>query len=237
MNAGREFPTRAPGTCAFSGWQEGLRAWAILRLLSVKILPLFLVLASFTAGCVTPRPFLPGFYSRLNITPLSEPLPSVTVYSLLDERPTKVILESRSISGRSRDDLATEPVSDGVTRAFIEGFRTRGFAVVDKTSKHYFPGEAGAETQVVISGRVLEFGARIIRSGVFTYDQRVACTVVLEAYEAATARKLWEKSYSRVTEGWMLPADPMTVLSRALAQIVEEAAADPELLRAIRLKS
>jgi len=85
-----------------------------------------------------------------------------------------------------------------------------------------------------MSGRVLEFGARIIRSGAFAYDQRVACRLDFEAYEATTGRKLWAKPFSRVTEGWMLPSDPMTLLSRALKEVVEEAVSDTDLLKMIR---
>lgn len=204
---------------------------------SVSVLILAILAATFAAGCAPIRPFTPGFYSPQSLTRLAEPLPPVAVYSLLDERGTTeptLILEFASISGHKRRDHATEPVSTGVTRAFIEGFRARGFPVIDMTARYYSPGEGEAKTRVAISGRVLEFGARIIRSGLFTYDQRVACRIVLDAYEVASGRRLWTKTYSQVTEGGLLPADPITLLSRALEHVVEQGVTDPELLGVVQ---
>jgi len=200
---------------------------------SVSFLILAILSVNFVTGCAPARPFTPGFYSPQNLMRSEEPLPPVAVYLLSDERGTTeptLILEFASISGHERRDHATEPVSTGVTRAFVEGFRARGFPVIDATARHYSQGESQAKTSVAISGRVLEFGARITRSGIFTYDQRVACRIALDAYDAASRRRLWTKTYSQVTEGGLLPADPITLLSRALERVVEQAATDPELL-------
>lgn len=203
---------------------------------SICALTLVVLTAMVAAGCAPARPFTPGFYSPQHLTKLPGPLPPIAVYALLDERGTSeptLILEFASISGHNRRDHATEPVSDGVARAFVEAFRARGFPVLDMTTKQS-PGGSKAEARVAISGRVLEFGARITRTGVFTYDQRVACKIVLEAREVSSGRSLWTKPYSKVTEGGLLPADPMTLLSRALAQVVDQAVSDPELLRIIQ---
>ena len=207
------------------------------RALPSAIVLLLMILVALVAGCGSARPFTPDFYSPRKLTKLLEPLPPIAVYSLVDERGAReptLILESASISGHSRWDHATEPVSGGVTRAFAQAFRARGFPIVDMTERYYSPSGQRAEARVAISGRVLEFGARIVRSGLFTYDQRVACTIVLEAYEVVSGRRLWTKSYSQVTEGGLLPADPITLLSRALAEVVEQGVTDPELLGVIQ---
>jgi hypothetical protein len=120
-----------------------------------------------------------------------------------------------------------------VVRAFLEGFRARGFPVVDMTTRPYAPGAGVGEARVAISGRVLQFGALIVRSGLVTYDQRVACRIELEAREASTGRSLWTKSYAEVTQGAILPADPITLLSRALAKVTGQAVSDPELLAVV----
>jgi hypothetical protein len=204
------------------------RVYASFRGLIVAVLA-----AIFVTGCAPARPFTPGFYSPRNLVRLAEPLPPVAVYLLSDERGTTeptLILESASISGRSGQDHATEPVAIGVTRAFIEGFRARGFPVVDETARRYSRGDGQAKASVAMTGRVLEFGARIIRSGAITYEQRVGCRIVLDAYEVASGRRLWTKTYSQVTEGSILPAPPLTLLSIALEHIIEQAVTDPELL-------
>jgi hypothetical protein len=125
-------------------------------------------------------------------------------------------------------------VAVGIARAFLEGFRARGFPVVDVTAQPYAPGANAGDARAVISGRVLQFGALIIRSGLVAFDQRVACRVDLEARDAATGRSLWTKSYSDVTQGTVLPADPITLLSRGLAKVIEQAVSDPELLAVVR---
>src|SRR5262245_13633043 len=193
--------------------------------------------AVFVAGCGPARPFTDGFYSPRNQTRLTEPLPPIAVYLLSDERGTAeptLILESTSISGRRAEDHATEPVSTGVARALIEGFRARGFAVLDQTARRYSWDDDRTMTGVAVAGRVLEFGARITRSGAFAYDQRVTCRLVLDIYESESGRKLLTKTYSDVTEGWMLSAQPLTVLSRALERVVDQAVTDPELLGILR---
>ena len=101
-------------------------------------LALVLLAIPFAAGCGRPAlPFLPAFYTPLKATRLPESLPPIAVYSLADERgaaePT-LISEFASISGHRHRDHATEPISDGATRAVVEGFRVRRFPVVDMTA-------------------------------------------------------------------------------------------------------
>jgi hypothetical protein len=191
---------------------------------------------SVAVGCgAPPRPFLPGFYSPAKIDPFRGALPAVAVYAFSDDRATDptLIMESGGLRGERRRDYATEPVADGVVRAFVDGFRARGFPVADMTAKPYAPDASSGDARIAISGRVLQFGALILRSGLVGFDQRVVCRIDLEAREAATGRSVWTKSYSELTQGPALPADPMTVLSRALAKVIEQAVTDPELLAVV----
>ena len=218
---------------AYPSWRKLIallrrrRAW-----LKVRVLLSALVIA----GCAPAPPFAAGFFSPRNLERVAVPLPPVAVYLFADERglgPT-LFLETGSISGREGREHATEPVSVGVTRAFVEALRARGLQVVDETARSYSHGAGAPKARVAISGRVLEFGARIARSGLVTYDQRVGCRVALEVHDSATGRRLWTKTYGQVTEGGLLPADPTTVLSRALRHVVEQAVMDAELLTIIR---
>lgn len=192
--------------------------------------------AAVIAGCAPAPPFSAGFFSPPPLERLAEALPPVAVYAFADGRGTEptLFLEVSSISGQFDRTYATEPVATGVTRAFVEGFRARGFPVIDETAKPYVPGTRADNARVAITGHVLAFGARIIRAGVYTFDQKVACRVVLEAHDAATGHTLWTKTYAQVTEGALAPGDPTTLLSRALAHVVEQAAMDRELLDIIR---
>ncbi len=197
-----------------------------------------LLVPAVVGGCgPIPRPFELGFYRPMNVSRLTEPLPSVAVYLFSDERgkPYNWYLEHASISGHSGVGYTTELVASGVTRAVIEGLRARGFHVVDMTPTTYPPGPSAAvtDTRLAITGRVLECGARIVRSGLFTYDQRVGTRITVEAYEVTSGRKLWEKEYSKVWEGGILPDNHRRLLTRSLAHVVEQAVSDPDLLSAI----
>jgi hypothetical protein len=189
------------------------------------------------AACATPpRPFTDEFYTPLRVRRDAAARTPVAVFGFADERPDTdptLVVRYEPLDGRPRVERSTAPVGEGVARAFVRGLQARGFTVADATTRRYAPGEPAPAR--IVTGRVAEFGVRIARTGFLGgYQHRVACRVAVDVYEPTTGRRLAERSYQRVVEGAMMPAEPLSILSRALADVVEQAVADPELLRALR---
>ncbi|MBI1734923.1 MAG: hypothetical protein HYR51_07095, partial [Candidatus Rokubacteria bacterium] len=181
------------------------------------------LVAALVAACATPpRPFTDEFYEPIRVRAGADAAP-VAVFGFVDERrntePT-VVLHYETERDLPRVDRATRPVADGVAHAFARGLRARGFTVTDATSRRYVEGQ-GPPGRAVVTGRVTEFGARVERSGTILQSsrQRVGCRVVLEVRDAPGGRRLFERSYSRVVEGAMMPSEPMAILARALADV------------------
>lgn len=132
--------------------------------------------AWFIAGCAT-RPFKPDFYLPLRIDALPG-LKPVAVYLFIDKRGKGDPADAGEVrllyAGTSRE-RATEPVAIGVTRAFLEGFRVRGYPVVDMTSTAFDPSGPKTNAQVAVSGDVVEFGWQIVRKSTFEYAVTAAC--------------------------------------------------------------
>jgi len=210
---------------------------------------------SVLVGCTYsgPKPFTTGFYLTPKVAALSVPLPALSVHQFVDERwgttdPTTVYrfdsisdrFGESSFSRSVNEVRATEFVSVGVARAVLRGFEARGVPVVDMTASWFEPGHISEDTRIGITGRVLEFGARVIRSGLYEYRWVIACRIALEAYEAGSRQKLWEKTYSRQEEGVSrtlasaVPEKHWQSLSRVLAAVVEEVVNDPELLQVLQ---
>jgi hypothetical protein len=194
-------------------------------------------LALLAAACASPaRPFTDAFYEPIRVRAGGETT-AVTVFAFVDDRgataPTAV-LEYESDRDVPRAAHATRSVGAGVAHAFARGLRARGFTVSDATHETYVEGQA-IPRGVALTGRVTEFGARLTRSGTILQrsQQRVGCTVVAEVRDAS-GRRLFERPYSHVVEGAMMPAEPLAVLSQALAAAVEHAVTDPDLQAALR---
>jgi hypothetical protein len=210
---------------------------------------------SVLVGCTYsgPKPFTRGFYLTPKVAALSVPLPAFSVYRFVDKRwgstDPAMVYRFDSISDRFggssfsksvNEVRATEFVSIGVARAVLEGFQARGAPVIDMTASWFEPGYISGDTRIGITGRVLEFGVRVIRSGLFEYRSVIACRIALEAYETGSGQKLWEKTYSRQEEGvsrtlasaW--PEKHWLSLSRVLAAVVEEVVNDPALLQVLQ---
>ena len=183
------------------------------------------LMAGLVAGCGPSQPFEPGFYLPPRTTLLSSPPDQVAIYRFADKRgvdePTQI---ARYVSpGRLSRYSATEPVAVGLTRAFVEGLKARGIPVLEMPVP-FTPGESRPAPRVAITGTVLEFESVVARSGIFTYGNRVACSIVLQVYYTTTGGKLWEKSYSRSGDDvWFRGA---RFFAKALAEIVEEAVND-----------
>ena len=193
-------------------------------------------LALAVIGCsLPPRPFTDEFYAPIRVRAGADASP-VAVFAFADERriaePT-IVLEYETERDVPQAQHATRPVSAGVAHAFVRGLRARGFTVTDATDRPYV-GDHGPAGRAVVTGRVTEFGARVTRTGTIlqTSQQRVGCTVVTEVRDGS-GRRVIERPYSRVIEGAMMPVEPLAALSRALADVVEQAVTDPELLAAI----
>ena len=79
-----------------------------------------------------------------------------------------------------------------------------------------------------------------MRSGVYEYRSSTTCKIALEAYDAASRRKLTERTYALQedqvsrTLGSAAPASQWPRLSKILAAVVHEAVSDPALLEALR---
>jgi hypothetical protein len=193
-------------------------------------------LALLVAACASPRPFTDEFYEPIRVRAGGERA-AVAVFAFTDERrvpePT-IVLEYLTERDRPRADRATRPVAAGVAHAFVRGLRARGFTVTDATDQAYVEGQ-GPSGPAAVTGRVTEFGALVTRTGTVVHasQQRVGCTVAVDVRDAAGRTRL-QRTYSRVVEGAMLPAEPLAILARALADVVEQAATDPDVLRAIR---
>ena len=199
---------------------------------------LAVVTAALVGGCVVPpRPFTEEFYAPLRVRRDPTVDATVAVFAFTDDRPEmepRVILVYEPYDERPRVERSTLAVGEGVARAFARGLHARGFTVVDATKRAY---EASAvpSARAIVTGRVAEFGVRMARTGFISgYQQHVGIRVAVDVHDAATGRRLTERTYQRVVEGAMKPAEPLMILSRVLADVVEQAVADRELLAALR---
>jgi hypothetical protein len=224
-----------------------------MRTLTIMVIGGFAT--SVLVGCTYsgPKPFTRDFYLTPKVAVLSVPLPALSVHQFIDERwgatdPT-MVYRFDSISARFGESSfsksvnevrATEPVAVGVARAVLEGFQARGVRVIDMTASSFEPGHISGDTRIGITGRVIEFGVRVIRSGLHEYHSVIGCKIALEAHEAGSGQKLWEKTYSRQEEGVSrtlasaVPEKHWQSLSRVLAAMVEEVVNDPELLQVLQ---
>lgn len=199
---------------------------------------LALLVVTLASACVSPpRPFTEAFYTPAHVRRDAAAAVAIAVYAFANERPggdaAPVFRYESNVEDR-RAIPATVPVGRGVARAFARGFEARGFQVTDATSRDYRR-EGSARERAAVTGRVQEFDAHVVRQSWLGGDrQHVGCRVTLEVYDTARGRRIFERSYARVVEGAMMPAEPLTVLSQALADVVEQAVTDAELLRAIR---
>lgn len=196
------------------------------------------VAAILVAGCVAPpRPFTEEFYAPLRVRRDATIDSTVAVFAFADERPESeptVILVYEPYNDRPRVERSTTTVGEGVARAFARGLHARGFSVVDATRRPYQAG-ATPNARAIVTGRVAEFGAKLARTGFISgYQQHVGIRLAVDVHDAATGRRLTERTYQRVVEGAMTPAEPLMILSRVLADVVEQAIADRELLAALR---
>jgi hypothetical protein len=191
-----------------------------------------------TTACATPpRPFTDEFYGPLHVRASAAAALPVIVYAFTDVRavadPTVVVRYERE-TGDAATTHATAPVGQGVARAFVRGLAARGYRVTDETARELIP-QASGPGPAVITGRVAEFDAHTVRTGLITADRtRVGARVTLAVYDPATGRRVFERDYARVVQGAMAPTEPLGVLSRALADVVEQAVSDADLLRAVR---
>jgi hypothetical protein len=228
--------------------------------MKIRIRTLIITVIGGLATCVlvgctysAPKPFTREFYLTPKVAVLPVPVPALSVYRFVDKRwgstDPAMVYRFDSISGRFGESSfsksvnevrATESVSVGVARAVLGGFQARGAPVIDMTALWFEPGHISGDTRIGITGRVLEFGARVIRSGLYEYRWVVACKIALEAYETGSGQKLWEKTYSRQEEGVSrtlasaVPEKHWPSLSRVLAGVVEEVANDPALLQVLQ---
>jgi hypothetical protein len=160
--------------------------------------------------------------------------PPLSFYLLGDKRGTNDAREVGQFFGRSGTfrHTATEPIATGVSRAFLEGLRMRGFEMTDMTQVAFDSTVARPRTERVLVGDILEFGYQIPIAGTV----KAACIVRLEVYDPVARAKVWEKSYSTRIEssGWR---SHFSMLSDALAETVQEAVHDPQLTAAVRTTS
>ena len=197
---------------------------------------LFLLALGLVVACGTPpRPFTAAWEAPLHVRADTNAALPVTVYAFADARPGDD--KRRVLRYDTTEDPAavhaTVPVGQGVARMFARGLTARGFRVTDMTTRDY--AKPGASERVAIAGRVTEFDARIERRNILgSTRQHAGCRVTLEAYEAASGRRVFEKTYMRVAEGAMSVTEPLQFLARALADVVEQAVTDPDLIRAVR---
>ena len=198
--------------------------------------PVVLALAVVTACAPPPRPFTESWYTPPRVLADAAAALPVTVYAFADTRPgddKRVVLRYETNIDDPGTVHATAPVGQGVARALARGLAARGFRVTDATARDHVA-ETGGSPRVAITGRVAEFDARIVRASFLGgYRQHVGCRLTLEAYDAASGRRLFERTYARVAEGAMSPMEPLAFLARALADVVEQAVTVTELLRAI----
>lgn len=226
-----------------------------LRMRTLTVMAIGGFAASVLVGCTysRPKPFTREFYLTPKVAALSVPIPAVSVHRFIDERPgatdPTMVYRFDSISARIGESgyskrvnevRATEPVAVGVARAVLEGFQARGAPVIDMTALLFDPGHISGATRIGITGRVLEFGVQVIRSGLHEYRSVIGCSIALEAYDAGSGQKLWEKTYSRQEESvsrTLVSAEPTNHwpgLSRVLAGVVEEVVSDPALLQVLQ---
>ena len=199
---------------------------------------LAVVAAMLLAGCVAPpRPFTEEFYAPLRVRRDTTVNSTVAVFAFADDRPDtepRVVLVYEPYDDRPRVERSTISVGEGVAGAFARGLQGRGFTVVDATKRAYETGVM-PNARVIVTGRVAEFGAKLARTGFFSgYQQHVGIRVAVDVHDPATGRRLIERTYQRVVEGAMTPAEPLIILARVLADVVEQAVGDPELVRALR---
>jgi hypothetical protein len=175
-----------------------------------------------TAGC-GPRAIS---YVPRGITPLPA-LDPLAVYMFVDKRG----VEERRIGtsffqGQALQEtdptLVSEPVVVTVTRAFAHGLKARGFPVVDRTSAPFVASQARVEAPVAVSGEIVRFWEqRVTTSGVGgRMESHAECAVLLQAYETASGRPLWDKIYWRAGQ----------TVDGALARTIAAALDDPELI-------
>lgn len=182
------------------------------------------IIASAMTGC-GPQTLS---YVPKDITALPN-LDPVAVYLFVDTRGKEERrIGTRFFQGRvmrKADPIyVSEPVAVAVTRAFADGLKARGFRVVDLTRTPFAAGQPAAAARIGVSGEITRFWEEThATAGVgATWEVLAECAVVLHAYEAATGRRLWEKTYSQAVEG---------LANKALAQTVKAALNDPELIR------
>jgi hypothetical protein len=188
-------------------------------------------------GCVLPpQPFTEEFYEPLRVRRAAIPATPVTVFAFVDERPGNeptVVVRYEPLDGPARVERATVPVGQGVARAFVRGLAARGYTVTDASARRFTPGDA-APAQISVTGRVADFGVHITRAGwVSGWESRVGCRLIVDVWEGTTLRKSG-RMYQQGAQGGMMPAEPLAILAQALADVVAQAVADPELQAALR---
>jgi len=198
---------------------------------------LAVAVAMLAAGCITaPRPFTEAFYEPLRVRAGAGATGAVAVRAFTDQRPggdPSLVFAYELPSGEQRTERATVPVGQGVAQAFVRGLQARGFQVTDDTKRATDAGAAGP-ARAIVTGRVTEFGITMSRGSLVGGSrQRVGCRVTVEVRDATGARPLFARDYQRVVEGSMDVYEPFLMLSGALADVVEQAVADPDLTAAI----
>lgn len=172
-------------------------------------------------------------YTASGITPLPQLLP-VAVYQLVDKRGEDEPTRIGGVYGGYRNLLnrlyGDEPAAVTVTRALADGLKARGFPVIDMTTARFDPAATRAQVRVVVSGEVREFWTEAF------YTNQAKCSMLLQLYETATGRKLWEKEYAEKFSGGLSGGvfassdDLRDNLARLLSKVVERAVNDPDLV-------
>jgi hypothetical protein len=224
-----------------------------------SVLALLLNIAgSLFIGCAGPGPItIKDWYSPPNISALPQ-RETIAVFQFDDKRGVadgKLIGQAFSKFGdagvrRSSEIYVDEPIAIAVTRAFVEGFRARGFPVVDRTAATFTLHEFETEAKVAVSGDIVMFQVEEMAwapSGLDTAAGarpesgiHVSCAVLLHAQDIKSGRKLWQKEYRKDFErtSWRKVPERgprnKTPIGQVLAEVVEEVVYDPGFTLALR---
>lgn len=182
------------------------------------------------------RTFTDEFYAPIKVRTGTGAAGAIVVRAFADQRPggdPRAVFAYEPPSGQPRVGRAPARVGEGVAHAFVRGLAAPGFQVTDETKRADAAALAGA-ARAIITGRVAEFGITMSRSTVVTGSrQRVGCRVTVEVRDTTGARRLWERGDQRVLEGSMDLHEPFHMLARTLADVVEQAATDPDFAAAV----
>lgn len=194
----------------------------------VAIVSVILVL--FGTGCGPRTTSIRYAPSGIGALPQLEP---VAVYRLADKRdeePKRI----GGVYGGYRNLLnriyAEEDAAVIVTRALAEGLKARGFPVTMRLDESYLPRFSRPDTRITITGELRAFWTEAF------YTNKAECAVLLQVYEVATGRKLWEKLYEAEESeglggGVFASIDNLReMLTRQLSKVIGNVANDPELL-------